>query len=396
MSDNKMVLTTDTLDYNMNTETGFYNNDATIVDKDNTLTSRYGYYHSPTKMLSFKKNVVLINPRYRLTCDTLLYNTATHVATFAGPTYIKSSGRDNTLIYCENGWYNTQSDKSFFTKGSYIQSKEQKLFGDTLRYDKKNGVGEAFGNVVINDSLQKTIIGGDYGKYLEVTGQTFITGRTQLIQSFDSDSLFLHADTLYAITDTSGKQKTYFAFHHVKFWKHDFQGKCDSLTYSSLDSMMRMYTTPVLWSDSNQITGDSIHLQLADNKISTMLLYESAFITSLEDSNRYNQIRGKNMTGYFTDNELKKINVEGNGQTIYYGRNNAQQLIGVNRADCSDLVIYIDSNKVSKIILLNKPEATFYPINELSPNELLLKGFKWRNSERPKRKEEIFMKDTTD
>ncbi|MBL0052121.1 MAG: hypothetical protein IPP29_11745 [Bacteroidetes bacterium] len=96
------------------------------------------------------------------------------------------------------------------------------------------------------------------------------------------------------------------------------------------------------------------------------------------------------MIGYFENNELHKINVEGNGQTIYYGRNNAKQLIGVNRADCSDLVIHLDSSKVSKIILLNKPEATFYPINELNTSELLLRGFKWRNKERPMKKEDIF------
>ncbi|HRC32481.1 MAG TPA: OstA-like protein [Bacteroidia bacterium] len=390
MTDNKMVLTTEALDYNMNTETGFYNNGATIVDKDNTLTSQFGYYFSNTKMLSFKKNVVLVNPRYRLTGDTLMYNTATHTATFVGPTYIKSSGRDATFIYCESGWYNTDTDKSFFRKNSFIQSKEQKLFGDSLRYDKKAGTGEAFGNVMISDSLQKTIIAGDYGKYNEISGQTFVTGRSQMIQIFDSDSLFMHADTLFAKSDTSGKQKTYYAYHHVKFFKKDFQGKCDSLTYSTTDTLMRMFALPVLWSDSNQITGDSIHLQMENNKIARMYMYESAFIASYEDTNRYNQIRGKNMIGYFENNELHKINVEGNGQTIYYGRNNAKQLVGVNRADCSDLVIHLDSSKVSKIILLNKPEATFYPIDELNTSELLLRGFKWRNKERPMKKEDIF------
>ena len=96
------------------------------------------------------------------------------------------------------------------------------------------------------------------------------------------------------------------------------------------------------------------------------------------------------MVGYFEDNQLKTIRVTGNGQTIYYIRNKKKQLTGVNRADCSDMLIKVDSSTVKKISLLNKPDATLYPIKELLPSELLLKGFKWYGELQPKRKEDVY------
>lgn len=123
-----------------------------------------------------------------------------------------------------------------------------------------------------------------------------------------------------------------------------------------------------------------------------MYLQNLAFISMKEDSLRFNQIKGRNMTAFFIENKLNHIKVEGNGQTIYYGRNSKQQFVGVNRAECSDMNISVDSNKVKKITLINKPDATFYPIKELQPADLLLKGFVWREKEKPLKREDIYLK----
>ena len=130
-----------------------------------------------------------------------------------------------------------------------------------------------------------------------------------------------------------------------------------------------------------------------------MYLVNSSFITSRADniqagevdSMRFNQIRGKNMTGYFQDNKLYQILVSGNGQTIYYGKNKQGKNFGVNRADCSDLIIRIKENKVQQISLLKEPDGTLYPIKELPTKELRLKGFVWRELDRPKSKDDIYM-----
>jgi lipopolysaccharide export system protein LptA len=390
--DRKMTLTTQTLNYNLNTEVADYTNGGKIVDDENVLVSASGNYISKEKKLLFRDSVVLTNPRYVMNTDTLHYFTSTKTAFFYGPCTITSTGKDSSVIFCENGWYNTATEKSYFGKNAWLQSKEQKLWGDSLLYDRKNGIGRAFGNVNIKDSLQKVIISGDVGYYDELKQKSFVTGKTLLTQIFDNDSLFMHADTLYATYDTTAKNKTYFAYNSVKLFKCDLQGACDSLVYSSVDSTVRLFTQPVLWSDKNQMTADSIYIQLANNKIDKLFLKDAAFMTSYEDSARYNQIKGKAMMGFFENNELYKIDVNGNGQSIYYGRNKKKQLTGVNRAECSNMEIYVKESKVNRIKMMEKPEATFYPIKELQPNELILKGFTWQEVRRPIKKEDIFLK----
>ena len=358
MTDKKMVLTTDNLNYNTETETADYFNGGKIVDGENVLTSTKGNYYTQDKMLFFKDSVVLNNPRYTMEGDTLKYNTVTKTAFFFGPTTIDSKENDSTLIYCENGWYNTETEKSYFSQHAFIQSKQQQLTGDSLLYDKINGIGQAYKNVQVKDLNNKTIVSGDYAIYYELEQRSVVTGKTMLTQIFDSDSLFLHADTLYATWDSVSQKKTYFAYHHCRIFKSDLQGKCDSLVYSNVDSTIRFYNDPVLWNDKNQLSADSMNLLTANSNIDKLNLYNSSFITSKEDSQRFNQVRGKNMVGYFDDNKLYKINVTGNGQTIYYvkdKKNNVERLTGANRAECSDLEVFVKENKVNKIVLLKKP-----------------------------------------
>jgi lipopolysaccharide export system protein LptA len=407
MTDRKMKLNTEKLDYNMNDDIASYTDSAHIVDEENVLTSKLGYYYSHSHDMFFKHDVVLVNPKFRLTCDTLKYNTVSKMTYFLGPTFITSN---ENLIYCESGWYNTELQTSLFTQNAYMRTKEQTLRGDTVTYDRKNGVGIAYSNVSIYDSINKVIIGGDYAEHHEVQDSSFVTGQATMIQIFDKDSLFMHGDTLKAVheptdssklaTDTAGnKKRNLFAWPHVKMFKNDMQGKCDSLVYSFKDSTIRMFNQPVLWSGLNQLTADSINIQISNSRIDKMYLVNSAFIASRADtaeigpidSLRFNQIKGKNMTGYFQDNKLCKIDVSGNGQTIYYAKNKKQKIFGVNRADCSDLIIKVKENKVQQISLLNTPDGTLYPIKELAPSELRLKGFNWSGEMRPKSREGIYL-----
>ena len=403
MKDRKMTLSTSRLDYDMNNDIAFYTDSGHIVDGENILTSKLGYFYSDSHDLFFRNDVLLINPKYTMNCDTLRYNTLNKTAFFLGPTYIHSA--DN-IIYCENGWYNTETQKSNFKTNSYLQTKEQRLKGDSVNYDRNKGIGKVYGNVSIEDTTNKLIISGDYGEYHELTDSSWVTGHAMMTQIYEGDSLFLHGDTLLAIgTDTKDsipsnqKKKNLYAFHKVKLFKKDLQGACDSLVYNRKDSTIRLYYLPVLWSGLNQLTADSITLQTSNSEITKIFLVNNSFITAKADSNetlsldsaRYNQIRGKNMTGFLEKNKLYMINVNGNGQTIYYAKNNKQKNFAVNRADCSDLVIYVDDNKVKSITLLNAPDGTLYPIRQLSVNELRLKGFSWHEQRRPQTKNDIFI-----
>lgn len=399
LTDRKMVMHTNRLDYDMGKDIAFYTDSAHIVDGENVLTSHLGYFYSNTHDLFFRKNVILTNPKYTMNGDTLRYNTTNKTAFFLGPTYIRSA---ENLIYCESGWYNTQTQKSNFKQNSYLQTKDQLLKGDSVFYDRLKGIGKVFGNVAIIDTTNKITIQGDYGERHDMNDSSWVTGHALMIQEMDGDSLFMHGDTLLAIgspqTDSSAKkQKDLFAFHHVVLFKKDLQGSCDSLVYKSSDSTITLYRNPILWSGLNQLTADSMIMQTANSGIQKIYLHSNSFITSQADSiesensdtARFNQVRGKDMTGFLSNNKLYRIDVNGNGQTIYYAKDKTEKNFAVNRADCSDLIIYVEDNAVKGISLLNDPDGTLYPIHELSAKELRLKGFKWLGKLRPISKEEV-------
>lgn len=403
MKDRKMTLKTKALDYNMASEMAYYKDSATIIDAENTLTSIRGYYYSNSKDLFFKEKVVLSNPRYTMNGDSLKYNTISKIAFLTGPTYIKSN---NNIIYTEDGWYNTIKQTSAFQKNAYLLLGQQLLKGDSILYDRSKGRGTAIGRVSIIDTANAIVIKGDYGEHHERNDSSFVTGHALFIQYENKDSLYLHADTLKAIADTavlladSSTARILLAYHGVKIFKKDLQGSCDSLVYDGRDSTMLLFKSPVLWSGPNQLTADSINIKRKGKELDKIYLNTNALIISqhdtlqlgLLDSIRFNQIKGKRMTGFFSNNELFKIYVEGNGQTIYYGKNKNEQTFGVNRADCSNLILYLDSNEVKSISLLQKPDATLYPLKDLKTSELRLKGFKWLVADRPKDISSLFIK----
>ena len=411
LTDKDMTLTTEHMTYDVAEKKASYFEGGTINSKENVLTSETGYYFASGRMLAFKKKVLLTNPRYTVNCDTLNYKTGTRTAYFFGPTWIRSN---KNSIYCENGFYNTARDVAEFTKNSVIHSGHQQLRGDSVFYNNKTGFGKALGNVTISDSSQHMEITGDYATNDQATNISYVTGHALLRQISQKDTLFLHADSLKgtAVSDSVALQKlreirsrnhlyteipkdsmpmirTMFAYHKVKFFQHQIQGRCDSLKYSYRDSTMHLYTDPILWSTDNQLTAERIELTTGNGEMKLLKLFTSAFILSKEDSIRFNQIKGKNMVGYFHENKLRKVYVEGNGQTIYYAKEKNKRT-GVNKADCSDLLIFLKDNQVESITLLNKPDGTMYPPAELDPKELRLKDFKDRMSLRPRSKEDVF------
>jgi hypothetical protein len=215
-----------------------------------------------------------------------------------------------------------------------------------------------------------------------------LTDSALFIYITEDDSLFIHADTLRSEPDSIGG-KEFKLYYKAKLFKSDLQGKCDSMFYSSSDSILRLFREPVLWSEDYQLSADYIEIRIKNRQVNQLYLQRTALIIDQEDSVRYNQVKGKTMTGYFRGNELYKINVFGNGQTIYYAKDK-EEIIGVNKAESSDLVIFLTNKRVEEIRFINKPTAVLYPLEMAPKEELLLKDFKWQSSIRPLKKEDIF------
>ena len=385
--DKNTVLTTDHLVYDRNTKTAYYSSGGTIINQDNTLISLKGYYHTESKIFYFRKDVMILSPESQTYSDTLVYNTNTGVATLLGPTEIEGK---ESKIYCEEGWYDTRNDFSRLTKRPSIFSSEQNISADSISYNNKLYYGEAFGNVEILDTLNKVIIRGETGKMWDKKGISYITDSALAITYDNKDSMYIHSDTMWMYFDKERKAKKMQAYNSVRIFRNSMQGVCDSLTYDMQDSAIRLYVKPVLWSDKNQLTADSILIRISGNKVDSMMMYNSAFMIAKDSLDAFNQIKGKNMTGYFRNNELKNIRVDGNAQTVYFIREDDGYLIGVNLSEASSMLIRLKNSEISAIVYLTQAQETMYPQEEITPEQKKLKGFIWLENLRPKNKLDIF------
>lgn len=509
---NGATLTTNFLTYNMGSKVGTYLNGGKIINGQDILTSKIGYYFSNSRDAYFRYNVVITSPDAVVKADTMRYNSGTKIAYFYGPTHIYS--RQDTM-YTENGNYNTVSRQAYGFKNNLYQQGTKFLKGDTIFYDDAKGFGRASRNVVFTDNgAQKIMLFGGAGFYDRADTSALITKFPYVVfltqDSAKTDSIWMTADTLFtkvipknkfkpanrakfksnaelvdedetpaeseaeavpppvAVTpvnvpagkkakaskrfskpqvpdviapDTLGKTVIPFpdsvmvkkplatikkvdkplspqqlksiarrdslmkdsvklaqdtshtrivlAYHHVKIFKSDLQAKADSTFYSYADSTIRMYKNPIVWSQGSQMTGDTIFMQLRNRKLDNMLLQHNGFIVNIEtDSAKYNQVKGKLLTGFFKDSHLNKMFVDGNAESIYYAKDSSGYT-GLNRSISSRMRISFAKNELSDIVLIRKPEVNFYPIEKVPKDRDILEGFIWKPKERPKSKEEI-------
>lgn len=388
LKDRSSTLTTRFLDYDMKEGVGVYHSGGHIVSGENTLDSRIGKYFKKTSEFFFKDKVSLVNPEYDIKSDTLKYNTRTEVAYFFGPTTIVSK---NDFIYCENGWYNTKRDISQFRKNAYLKSGPKFLYGDSLYYDRKASYGKAFRNIVIKDTAQKTIITGNYAYYKEKPEYVLVTDSMRLIQVMQNDSLFIHGDSLTSYFDSTGTYRLIKVYHKVRIFKSDIQGKCDSLVYTFRDSTVEMHSRPVAWTLVHQVSGDQINMHLVKNELDRIYVKGNSFMVSQEDSIRYNQIKGDNMTAFISDRKMYRLDVLRNGETIYFlNDDETRERLGVNKSECQDITVLFKDSQVQEVIFRKNPSGTMYPPDQLPKEELYLKDFNWLQHIRPTDKTDIF------
>jgi lipopolysaccharide export system protein LptA len=389
--DKETHLYTDALNYDVKNKIARYNTGGRIINADNTLTSRIGVYYVSESLFNFKDSVRIVNPDYIMTADTMDYNTETETAFFTGPSEMKG---DSIYVYGERGWYDTKLDVTRIWKNALIDNKQQIIQGDSLYYDSNTGYGQSFGNVSITDTSNKVAVTGNYAWYYKHPERFTVTDKAVFIQFSGTDSLFLHADTITSVTVSDSSLQDYRlmrAYFGCRIFSKELQAKCDSLSYSFQDSVIRFYYSPVIWSGESQLTSDSMAVFTKNGETDRMELYNSAFVTSQVDTIRFNQIKGRNLTAYFEDNEIYKIDVTGNGESIYHLIEN-EKIVGVNTGTCARIEIFVKEGAITDIIQYETPEGLINPPLQVNHESLRLEGFNWFDSIRPKKRIDIFDK----
>lgn len=396
LKDKKMTLTTDTLNFDRAKQKLYYTQHAKIKDETNTLTSKVGTYSLEQNKFTATTKVFVTNPEHVLESNHLDYYTDNGYAYLYGSSTIKS--KDNT-IYTERGFYDSKAEISRFVKNSKIYFTNRTIEGDSLYYDKYKGFASATTNIKLVDSLQNFVAKGNYAEYFELKDSAFIIDKAVAITVIEKDSMYVHGDTLLV----TGKPENRIVriYHDVRIFKSDLQGVCDSIHSNQQTGLTRLFKNPVLWSKKNQITGDDIHLisNPKTNKLDSIKILSNAFIAELdtivENTSSYNQIKGRDMYGTFIDGKLKYFLVDGNAEVIYFNRNDGGFIETITKQEASNIEFEMgEENSIDRIKYLKKTEGKSYPPDKLPIQGRLLKGFIWRDSERPNSVEDLFKKVT--
>jgi lipopolysaccharide export system protein LptA len=382
------TLQTDTINFDRNIQEVFYNTKGTIVNKDNTLVSKSGRYYVEQKKFQFLTEVTITNPKYVIKSNHLdYYSNSGHTYLF-GPSTITSKAN---YIYTEKGFYDTKKNLAHFLRKSYIKYDDRRIEGDSLFYNRNTEFASATRNVKITDSINKGIVKGHYAELYKLKDSMFVTKRAVAINLVENDSVYIHGQKLL-VTGKEG-ERILRAFKNVRFYKIDMSGKCDSIHSDSKSALTKLIGNPILWNGESQITGDVMHL-IGDNKtrkIDSLKVLNNTFLISKDTlGTGYNQVKGLNLFGKFRDGKLHDVDVVKNTEVIYFMRNDANELIGINKNVSSKINLILENNAVETITFYNKVDGDIFPEDELPENARKLRGMVWRGDERIKSKDDIF------
>jgi lipopolysaccharide export system protein LptA len=387
-----MTLETDTLHFDRVAQQLFYKSGATIKDDTNVLESIEGNFYLNTNKFQAISDVVITNPDYVLKSNHLDYFTDSGLTYLYGKTTI--TGEEN-FIYCEKGFYDTKADISHFTKNAYILYKDRRIDADSLYYDRNRGFASASKNIIMRDTVNKITLKGDYSEYYRKKDSAFVVKKAVAITQTEKDSVYIHGDTI--LLTGKPEKRIIRAYHHVKFFKPDISGKCDSIHSNQATGLLQMFKKPVLWTENGQITGKYIHLltNTETEKLDSLKVLGDAFLIQKDSIDGFNQIKGRNMYSKFANNEIVSSDFIGNAEMIFYIREDdlKKSLFGIAKTTCSRFLFSFKDKKIQTIRAFVDEEGHTYPPEDLPENSRKLKDFIWRESERPKTKDDIFIID---
>ncbi len=392
-----VMLETDIFEYDMAIDLGYYNVGGVLSDSLNVLESLEGEYSPSTKDANFYTDVKLTSitssDTLKIFSDTLSYNTETHIAELNS--YSEIYNRDG-VIFTTSGVYNTDENiADLYERSLIVTERGNTLTADTLFYDRAHGIGEAFGNMVLTDSVRSMSIKGNYGFYDQLKDSSFISGKALLMEYSEGDTLFLHGETIRSfilLEDSLDVDSAHVMVVHpkVRFYRSDLQGLCDSLSFKEKDSILYMHYNPIVWSGTRQIFGNEIRVHFNDSTADWALLPDFGFMAEHIDEEFYNQLSGNMMKAYFSDGKLKHMDVEGNVQGVTLPQENDSTYNKINIFESSSLAADFENNTIEMVKMWPAQNGKTVPLYLVKKDMIYLPKFKWYEVLRPKDKYDIF------
>ncbi|MBC6367073.1 OstA-like protein [Algoriphagus sp. AK58] len=379
----KTSLYTDYLDYNRETNIANYYNNGKVVDSVNVLTSETGIYEINYERINFQQNVVLVNPDYTLKTNDLIYLTIPKTAQTQGLTNILSK-EGYTLDAQKGSFYDTQQKQFRFFDG-IVETEDSRVKAEELYYDEQRGYYEGIKDVRVLNKERKLEVFGDVGKYWEEKKYSEIYGKALVRRYFEADTLYLAADTLISHDNEADSAKYLLAYHSVKMVKSDLSGKADSLFYNYSDSSIQLFKDPVMWNRKSQISADSMVFFIANEKLDRVYMKDKAFAIMTDTLLNFNQMKGRKMTGHFKEGQIEKLNIEGNGESLYYALEADTLTQGVNRILSATIELTFVDGAIRKSNFGIRPDGKFTPVQKIDEKISRLEGFQWRIEERPEK-----------
>lgn len=316
--------------------------------------------------------------------DRIYHSDSTEVTELRGDAYFRQSGQAVRGDYI----YHDGKTGAIRTSGrTVIADSTRSLSAERVDFNEKTGEGIAVGRVIFADSVERWELDCDSLVYREREGYVRAMGSRRPLMKFDvdGDTMYLSADTILSYGDTSltDTGRLLLAYRDVRLFKSDLQGLSDSMAYSTVDSLFSFFRNPIMWADTTQFEGDTIRIFLREKRIDRMLLRRNSFIIESPDLHFFNQIKGTWVTAYFHENEISRVLVEGNAESIYYGRDDSGAYIGVNQSVSSNFWVHFHERKIDRIVFLQQPKASLIPMKSAISQPPRLEGYDWRLGLRP-------------
>lgn len=437
-------LRTNYLDYNTKDSIAYFYNGGSMMDKSGkVIESFYGYYHSKIERFKFLQKVEMTTDSMVLKSDSLAYWSAVNRVDFLGSTY---AWQEDGFLSAMSGWYDRDKEHYNFERSAYLLNKENEVWAERILYMNDSSRAELFNNVQILDTAQSMIIFSDYAKYRGEPVYAELYKNPSIayysIEDGVKDTLFFAADTIKykTVSRNSVDSLSYKAFlkryqeskrdpiaemygkkvstppplkkgeeveieitaeetaveetakdtlyryidanKNVRFFRSNLQGRSDSLSFNSIDSIIRLYKNPVIWSEDNQFTSDSIQIVISEKRLKKADLMSNAFVISKEDSIHFNQIKATDISAYFQNGELSRFDAFGGVSVLFFIAEDSI-ITTMNQKESRAMKAIIQDKQISKVWYYENVQSDAYPIIDLDKSKKRLRGFKLRLSERP-------------